>query len=564
MDHSTLIHAFCDRGVNVLWLIGLLLIVAVLFGGGTRSGFAGDAMVQLLAVPVLLAGLWIAFDRLGNKWWLSAGGVACGVPVLLAVLQLTPVPASLFRHEVADLAWSLADTASPSGWGLISLAPHQTWAAIASFIAPLAIFNAVAHLDAQSRLRLSCLTLALGVGSLGLGFVQIAQGSSSVLRFFETTNNDDAVGFFANRNHFAALLYVTLILAGAWFAHSVKVTLRAGRLQGHSVLVLAGTSVLLVAILAGLVLARSRAGFLLAMAAIAGIAAMIAARTPGSDGGEAGRLTTWRVSAVLIGFAVLFALQFGLQRILTRFGADQLHDMRAAFTRTTLETAYQSLPFGTGLGSFVPVYASVEKVADVGVRFANRAHNDPAELLLETGIVGGVLMLVFVGWFLARTFPVWFRVSAGAEPLHVMLQRAATICVLLLLAHSLLDYPLRTSAMAVVFALCCGILVPLPVTQSREAAGAQVKRTKPQVGKVSDVPMARQPLAGETKPQVDRPAGGVSPAPQVVVPPTASESSAERSVGHKSGGQKWGGSTVQWPESWQKDIGRPPDKPKNS
>jgi hypothetical protein len=44
-------------------------------------------------------------------------------------------------------------------------------------------------------------------------------------------------------------------------------------------------------------------------------------------------------------------------------------------------------PFGTGLGTFLPVYATVEKDENVSFAFANRAHNDLAEVLLETGIL---------------------------------------------------------------------------------------------------------------------------------------------------------------------------------
>ena len=65
-----------------------------------------------------------------------------------------------------------------------------------------------------------------------------------------------------------------------------------------------------------------------------------------------------------------------------------MEDLRFALNQTTFETAVKTLPFGTGLGSFVRVYATVEKKEDAFAGFANRAHNDAAELLLETGVLG--------------------------------------------------------------------------------------------------------------------------------------------------------------------------------
>src|SRR6516164_1973002 len=49
--------------------------------------------------------------------------------------------------------------------------------------------------------------------NLIFGFLQMAQRPGSTLRFYDVTNPKEAVGLFANRNHFAAHLYVTLVLA---------------------------------------------------------------------------------------------------------------------------------------------------------------------------------------------------------------------------------------------------------------------------------------------------------------------------------------------------------------
>ena len=214
----------------------------------------------------------------------------------------------------------------------------------------------------------------------------------------------------------------------------------------------------------------------LAIAALAGIVLLIL-RHRGSHRLEDRLERKTRMSRVSLGvalFAAVFALQFGLGRLLGRFEADPADDLRIPLNITTFETALNALPFGTGLGSFVPVYATVEKSQDAVAGFANRAHDDLAELLLETGLPGAVLVLLFLAWFLRRTVTVWKTPQPENDPLQAMLQRASSLIVILLLLHSLVDYPLRTTALGAVFAFFCAILAA-PV----HAAQIDVTETRP-------------------------------------------------------------------------------------
>jgi O-antigen ligase len=147
---------------------------------------------------------------------------------------------------------------------------------------------------------------------------------------------------------------------------------------------------------------------------------------------------------------------------LARFQADPLQDLRNVLTPVTLRTAWDSLPFGTGLGSFAPVYASVERNSDLFAGYANRAHNDWAEFLLEGGLPAAAVLLLFLYWFGRKVVRAWRPGQRiPAEP-DVIVQRAATIVIALLLAHSFVDYPLRTTAMSVLFAFACALLLTPP------------------------------------------------------------------------------------------------------
>lgn len=504
-------------------LSALTLSAAIVFGGGTRSGFMGDVAVQLFAA-MLLAGVLVSLtltalaqrdsgeiDGAGRTPRPPATGnlmaalVPLGLVALLAMVQLGPWRMSQFEPLIASGALNT--------WRLVTLTPHATASALVSLVAPIAIFAGVAQLGPRDRGRLAWLVIALGAVSVVLGLLQVAQGPQSALRPYEYTNTSEAVGLFANRNHFAALMYCTLVLASAVvigrLAQSGAVALRF-----NASLLLAAGFVLIVSVVAALAVARSRAGLALAMASLVGIA-VLALRVPRGPTGSHVSLRNLVQFAIV--FAVFFALQFGLARIMSRFEADPMQDLRWELSEATLDAAWAALPLGTGAGSFVPVYAAIERPSVVHATYSNRAHNDFAEWLLEAGLVGGSMILLAFIWFAWRTWSVWR--SSEATP-HGYLQRAATLVVALLLTHSLVDYPLRTSAMMAVFAFAGALLVRPPSSGADHGADHEVPRRH------------RDDRMGSGLP------GGKSGSPASAFRPR----------------RPWG-SDVQWPEAWR--PGRP-------
>ncbi len=444
----------------LFWLCCIVVVPAIVFGGATHAGYLGDIAVELLSIPLLIGSLWPALsahDANRHKARLTFALVCTAG--LLILIQILPVPFDVWHGGLPLLSWPSGSQIEPklAPWPMLSLAPQATWAAAASLIAPLAVFGAVSQLTLRQRSILSWLLLGLGGLSLVLGFAQVVQGPESSLRFYDITNPGEAVGLFANRNHFAAHLYITLVLAAVWLQIITERAFQRRAIGTHSTLLFVAAAAFLVAVVAGLALARSRAGIFLTIAALGGIAFMAFKGSPATPEGRVSRRRAKATLAVLA-FAAIFAAQFGLGKILTRFQTGEGPDIRGALSTTTFETVLKALPFGTGLGSFVPVYAAAEKAQDIFDGYANRAHDDLAELLLETGIPGGLLLLVFLVWFLRRTYLVWFRPQSGAPPVQALLERAATIIVALMLAHSLVDYPLRTTALSTAFAFMCAIL----------------------------------------------------------------------------------------------------------
>jgi hypothetical protein len=120
----------------------------------------------------------------------------------------------------------------------------------------------------------------------------------------------------------------------------------------------------------------------------------------------------------------------------------------------TIEAIRDSFPLGTGPGSFEAVFPGYEDPADVRPIFMNHAHNDWLELVLEAGLAGMLLAAGGFVWFIVQLLRVW---TPGADGMR-RLQRAASISLGVLLLHSVVDYPLRTPAVACVAALLLALL----------------------------------------------------------------------------------------------------------
>jgi O-antigen ligase len=139
---------------------------------------------------------------------------------------------------------------------------------------------------------------------------------------------------------------------------------------------------------------------------------------------------------------------------------------------TTVVAIKDTFPEGVGLGSFPQVYRTYEDQNAVGSEQVNHAHNDYLEFVLELGLPGLLLILAFIFWWSSRTIHVWRSSYKGGD-----LGRAGSVVVLVVLLHSVVDYPVRTSAMAVLFAMACALM--MPVWSRRSQTGSTPAKAEP-------------------------------------------------------------------------------------
>jgi O-antigen ligase len=426
-----------------------VVILAMIFGGGGNQGWS-DAIVQLAALALLA---WALFkvnpSRLGRagQWAIA---LLCGI-VALPLLQLVPMPPSVWsslpsRGEIAS-TYESAGMALP--WLPISLDPTATWRALLSLLPAIAVFLAMLSLERRSRRILIVLILMIVFASGVLDVLQTMGGEESALRFYAFTTRDKAVGFFANPNHHAAFLYSAIPYIVAW-AIGLVLDHRRNRTVGLALLAL-----LTLTIIIGVAATQSRTGMaLLLVASLSGI--LLAWRYNRGQSGR--RLLRYAIGTNVV--ALILAFQFGFVALMNRVEAQGFDDLRWPAARITSQAAIANMPFGSGLGSFVPIFQRFEPRTLVDSAYVNHAHNDWLELWLTGGVPAILLIIGFLSWFAAASIRLWRGGRLGAPVLNLALAQAASIVIVLLLLHSVVDYPLQIPTLSVLFAIACGYLVP--------------------------------------------------------------------------------------------------------
>jgi O-antigen ligase len=128
------------------------------------------------------------------------------------------------------------------------------------------------------------------------------------------------------------------------------------------------------------------------------------------------------------------------------------------------------LATGTGLGTFEAVYPQYQSF--VTDKTWTEAHNDYAQMLVETGLIGGLLALLSLLIFLHDAFWVGLRSGLSGTPGWIQLGAALGCCGLLV--HSFVDFNLHIPANAAWFSACAalGTLTAPLAKQSAGDAGA--------------------------------------------------------------------------------------------
>ena len=440
-------------------LMPVFLFLCLILGGASAAGLWANVLLQLLAILILIGA---AIARPETPLSRPARQLLVLLALLggLILVQLVPLPPAIWtalpgRDHVRE---GFELVGRPLPWLPISLAPHATIAGALWLLPSVAMLLGMLRIGAHESWIGWAIILATAISVL-IGAMQITGGDDSPWYLYEITNYGVTVGFFANANHLATLLVTTVPFLGALYMMARSKGRTAQKSAGMFV-ILAGLFGL---VLVGLVINGSLAGLGLMLPVTAATVLLMFRRR---------RVPAWALALVLLltagSVGAVFSGRFD-NNLISDEASTSVVSRSTTFT-TSFEAIKDFFPFGSGIGSFQPIYRLYEDPALVSTTYINHVHSDWIEVVLEAGLPGLLLLILFLVWWGRRTVAIW------RAPETDYVARAASIATAAILAHSLVDYPLRTAAVGALFAACCALMADRRVGAPRGGRRWPTKR----------------------------------------------------------------------------------------
>lgn len=432
-----------ENGRDIRVMVAMAMVAAgiVLGGGGTTNPLT-EVLLQLLAAALMIA--WAAAPgrapRALSGWPLAI----CAIVVFLPAVQLIPLPPSIWQalpgREVERA--SLALVGAADRWMPWSIAPAQTLAVLLAMIPPLATMCMVASLDDDGRDNVLRVVLTLCLVSVGLGALQIAAPPGMTPTFYPYHHTGFVIGFQANKNAEVDVLLIGLLATAAVYMA------RPARRRHGTAMILTGAAALV--LLFGAIFTGSRGGILLIPAAV--LAALLMMQKDSIFG----RRTMIVIAAsALVALASAWTLRdnAALGKVAARFAADK--DFRTELWTDTAYAIGQYWPVGGGMGTFVQLMTPVERLEVLDETVPSRAHNDFLELLLESGVVGPLVLAILAICVAFMIVKAMKRKEVTRPHLYF-----AVATFFIIAAHSVVDYPLRSMSLAMLSGVAAGLVAP--------------------------------------------------------------------------------------------------------
>lgn len=430
------------------YLVVALIVATALLGGSSRPD--STSLLLLRPVVVLLLGGMLLIDGPLDHAIVRVPAIILGLFAATMAIQLIALPPGIWLalpgHGQFSASIGLAGAAA--GWRPISLDPDLTLNALVALLPAAAMIVGYARLSATQRQGLLSWLVAIAAVSALLGLVQILGGSSSPAYFYQNTHHGLPVGLFANRNHQAVFLALSLAAVAVWGLRGIGLIPRPVRIA----LVVGG--ILLIPPV--IILTGSRTGLVTVFGTLLLLPWIFRFNLKRYLGGTRSRIATFAaiILAILVialfGYMIFSAQAVSITRLLD---TNELHDeQRILAAPVLLHMTRDFFPFGLGHGAFEPVFRVYEPDTLLRPTYFNRAHNDVLELAMSGGLPTIVVMLSFAGWYVQRVV----TLVRGSErnPLAIWPRMAAVLILILVLA-SITDYPVRTPLLTVIFTLAC-------------------------------------------------------------------------------------------------------------
>jgi O-antigen ligase len=458
------------------FLSAILILITPIIRGGNRQ----VSLVVLLALSLLLLAVAAAVftssyfgkykhetEKQSFGWRGALKFLLVLSPVWVGLLYLMPLPADVWRSLAGrDFYFSALQAMSitlPSSFAL-SLSSDATWASALAGVPIVAMFAVPFILQEKALKNLLLVLLFVGIIQVLLSAFQLAMGKESFF-YFDLKLTTSAVGSFANRNHLANLLVMCLPIC-IFMLYGQSKSKRSGisnfskdsrqRIK-QVLLVFISFSFLLI-----LLSTLSRGGLISGFIALS-LSICVYLLSLGGKVSRKQRLIYLGAAVAFVGFALLAN---GLDGIKSRLGERFITDadVRNSISSATFTAAANFWPWGSGLGSYESVFPRFQPAINLGGRdYIEYAHNDYAQILMELGLVGVVLLMAAAVLFIDQVLNLirTYRVE-GRLPQKVLMQCFCGVSLIAFLLHCWVEFNMHIPALAMIAAFLAGVFLRKP------------------------------------------------------------------------------------------------------
>lgn len=401
------------------YYLGSVILLTLVIGGGVSQFLLSDHLIEIALIPAVFIGF-------GGLFHPQISAFVRGFTlfsVVLIGLQFVPIGGD---------NWPSQNITSAVQLQLFSPVPGKSLESGLFFIMLLGFGLHVMQLKPETQARLLNFVF-IGV-AINMALVLLQLSYPSRFGTYGVLSYAISVGIFQNENHLSALFVAIIPLL------TVRLIGETNRSYFYYPLLLV-LVILLYAV-------GSRAGMF--MATIIAVFSVF----------------WFKIGPRLVGKRILWLAVFSpaFFVLIWKFGGFDAYflDERWLMTQNTWNAVKDHWLLGSGLGSFETTYPPYEPTEQIQLKYTHHAHNDVLELLLETGLPGLILsvaMLVMV----MRNFD------------RSLFTQACIFAIVTIILHSVLDYPLRTMAVSMIFSYFLAIVF----TKRRKKVRVRMKPTKP-------------------------------------------------------------------------------------
>lgn len=437
-----------------------VLVIGVLLFGAVHTYAYTLMEIGVLGASLLVVADMVRLDGGRRVIRISQNPFLLGFFLIAAVLLIQMLP--VFSSGV--IAWFSPQSVVVSDWKPLVMDIGPRTGSITPYIHPVReslirwvvyglFFLGMVHvLNTRKRIETAIwVVLILGCFEAVYGIFENYSGTNHIWWFNKLSYADVVTGTYVNRNHFAGLMEMGVMLSAGFTVAMVSRKRAPGgrsdrkrpvddwkkRLAAMDQVVFKRMLILFMGIImgVGLILSASRGGIISASLGLLTMALLLLFN-------KMHRRKSLVLLCLFLGILV-YGLSVGMDYTVKRFEYfDSTFEDRSRLARNTLRIYDDFSKTGIGIGNLRYAFPRYQAIEDAD-GFVDYTHNDWAQFLAEGGVAGAVALLAGIGIYLIGF---WRRWRKRNDVLAVGLGAASISAMVSLGVHSYSDFNLHIPA----------------------------------------------------------------------------------------------------------------------